>query len=82
MFKNLLSFFDFLIIRKSRFDEILFESKEQIQEDTWNKLDYIFDELEELRRTTWDQDKISLIEDYLLENFFFNDKIRKLTKIQ
>ena len=82
MLKNLLSFFDFLIIRKSRFDEILFESKEQIQEDTWNKLDYIFDELEELRRTTWDQDKISLIEDYLLENFFFNDKIRKLTKIQ
>ena len=82
MLKNLLSFFDFLIIRKSRFDEILFESKEQIQEDTWNKLDYVFDELEELRRTTWDQDKISLIEDYLLENFFFNDKIRKLTKIQ
>ena len=65
--------FGLVIMKASRYDDALIDTAKRTSKInsrcTWSAIDPVIHDLERLRANTWDQDKITHIQNWLKDNF-------------
>ena len=81
MFKNLRAFIRRntpIIIRRKTLDNMIIRYVDNainiMDKNNWSAVNPVIYDLERLRKNTWDQDKITHIQDWLLDNFKYERK--------
>lgn len=81
MFKNLRAFIRRntpIIIRRKTLDNMIIRYVDNainiMDKNNWSALNPVIYDLERLRKNTWDQDKITHIQDWLRDNFKYERK--------
>ena len=81
MFKNLRAFIRRntpIIIRRKTLDNMIVRYVDNainiMDKNNWSTVRPVIRDLERLRKNTWDQDKITHIQDWLLDNFKYERK--------
>lgn len=81
MFKNLMAFIRRntpIIIRRKTLDNMIIRYVDNainiMDKNNWSAVNPVIYDLERLRKNTWDQDKITHIQDWLRDNFKYERK--------
>ena len=81
MFKNLRAFIRRntpIIIRRKTLDDMIIRyvgnAINIMDKNNWSAVNPVIHDLERLRKNTWDQDKITHIQDWLRDNFKYERK--------
>ena len=81
MFKNLRAFIRRntpIIIRRKTLDNMIIRYVDNaisvMDKNNWSAVNPVIHDLERLRKNTWDQDKITHIQDWLRDNFKYERK--------
>lgn len=81
MFKNLRAFIRRntpIIIRRKTLDNMIIRYVDNainiMDKNNWSAVNPVIRDLERLRKNTWDQDKITHIQDWLRDNFKYERK--------